>query len=245
MGNKTDETKPAEKFNIEVEVNEQFNPIQSTQFISSSEFCSLVSELFKSVYADFEGCCYEINQQGVSTVALFFNHSEPVDENRENAITRDMPTETGGINNEVVRRLRNNDFRVKNGDRYFLTKEGMEGISRFVIDGLVNKKTGNIDWKKVTAEVAQPGNFFNTPAVVYTKVSFLDPVKLAEEIYGRTDENGENQVYGVRTLRSLAQVSPGFHPQYMLAVDKVSEKEVRKLCNMFGIAPTGNLDIIR
>lgn len=101
-------------------------------------------------------------------------------------------------------------------------------------------------WDKISAEVSQQQRYFNQPPIMLTKISMIDPVKLVEEIYGQTNEEGEVMVYDVHILRSMPQMVAGnFQAQYMLAIDRVSEKEVAKLCNKFGIAPTGGLDIIR
>lgn len=252
MSKDNSKTTEAEIFKINIEEHQSFDGIVETKYISSGEFCKLVADLFRAVYADFEGCAFEINQQGQSSIGVYFNHSEPKNDpqGRPNGVTRTMPDKGGNLKNETVRRIRNHDSLNRNGDRYFLTDQGAEGLSDFVFDYLFSKKDGKINWDKITAEVGQRQTYFGQQSVVYTKISLLDPNKLAAMIFGTTDEEGDNLCYSVNVMRSVSQmVVPGaqgaFQTQYMLAIQKVSEKEVVKLCNQLGVAPNQGLDIIK
>lgn len=248
MGKNSNENqKEVEEFKIEVLEHERFDHIVDEKFVTSGEFCKKVSELFRSIYSDYEGCCYEVNQQGLGTIGLFFNHAEITDENRKAAITRIIP-EDSGINSDVVRRIRTNDFRSKNGDRYFLTKEGKEGLDDFVIPNMVNYKTGKVQWDKITAEVANGTAYYGQPPVVYTKVSLIDPGKIAALIYGETDEEGEHWVYDVVRLSSMPMVGNiggNFESQYMLKIRRVYEPEVVKLSNQMGVSLANGINITR
>lgn len=237
-----------EPYWVKVNEHEPFDPINQVKYCSSTELCQKVSEIFKSAYADYEGCIYEINQQGRGYISLFFNHGEPDDPVRANAVSRVQPDKKNVPANETVRRIRDNDRRNRAGDKFFLTTEGEEGIERFIAENnpQIRNRKGEIMWDKISAEVSQQQRYFNQPPIMLTKISMIDPVKLVEEIYGQTNEEGEVMVYDVHILRSMPQMVAGnFQAQYMLAIDRVSEKEVAKLCNKFGIAPTGGLDIIR
>lgn len=250
--NNNSKTAEGEKFVINIEEHPPFDPIVETKYISSDDFCKLVSDLFRAVYADFEGCEYAINQQGRGAINLFFNHSEPDDNDRFNGITRTMPDKNGSnLKNDTVRRIRQHDSYNRNGDRYFLTEQGAEGISKFIFDNMYVKKDGTISWDKLTAEVSQGQRYFNQQPIVYTKISMLDPDKLAAAIFGPTNEDGDNLCYAVNMMRSIPQMvipncmGGGMQPQFMLYIQKVSEKEVAKLCNQCGVAPNQGLNIIR
>lgn len=241
-------TNEAEKkeFRAWIAEHERFNSIQSTVFISSTELCQKISEWFKATYVDFYGCTFEISQQGRPFISLFFDHAEASDEARPNAITKKKP-EKDRVQNETVLRIRENDRRNYSGDKWYLTEEGSQGLDDYVSNQMINSKNGNVQWEKITAEVSMASNYFGQPPTIYTKISMIDPEKLITEIYGSTDEDGNNLVYGLRVLRSLPQMlmNGSFQPQFMCAIDCVAEKEVVALCNKLGIAPTGNLDIIR
>lgn len=238
-----------EEFGINAYSHEPFNGILTTKFISSVEFCEKVSDLFKAAFSDCEGCKYEINQQGLGYITLFFNHSEKIDGTRHTAVTRTMPDKDNKRHpqNDTVRRIRMNDLRNKSGDRYYLTNDGMEGIDDFIHDSMINRKDGKVMWDKIVAEVGTRQVAYNQPPIVFTAVSMLDPVKLAAEIYGRTDEDGNILAYGIDVMRSMPQmVSMGnFQTQYMLSIKRVSDKEVCDLCNKLGVAPSMGIDIIK
>ena len=245
---KNNSTKPeeAKEFVININDHEKFNGLVETKYISSNELCKLVAEIFRSVYADFEGCRFEINQQGLPFISLFFNHSEPDEKDRVNGVTRTVQDKTGTLKNETVRRIRQHDTNNRVGDRYFLTEEGSSGIGKFIHDFYINKKDGKINWDKITAEVSQRQTYYGQPPVSLTQVSMLDPNKLVTEIYGSTDEEGNNIVYSVNLMKSVPQqVGMGLQAQFFLAIQKVSEKEVVALCNQLGVAPNQGLDIIR
>ena len=236
-----------EPFRIEIEQNEKFGNIMSEKYMTSNEFCTKVTELFRSVFADFEGSKYEINQQGIGTISLFFNHSEPKEKDRRNAITRNVPREDAKIMNDTVRRIRMQDNRNRNGDRYFLTEDGSDALSGLIAPQMVNRNNGEPYWNKIVAEVAQPSQYYGQPPIQYTKVSMVDPVKLAALIYGQTDDDGERLEYGVRIMSSMPQLVGGnnFSANYMLAITRVVEKEVVRLANMLGMSPSVGIDIIR
>ena len=235
------------EFKITFPEHDPFDGILTTKFISSNLFCKKVSDLFKAVYSDCEGCKYEVNQQGIGHIVLYFNHGEQVVNGKFNAITRTIPEKNGNAVNETVRRIRMNDTRNRAGDRYYLTNEGMEGLDDFIYDAMIDRKNNKVAWDKIVAEVGARQAMFNQHPIVYTCISMLDPAKLAAAIYGSTDDEGNILAYAVDVMRSIPQmVSVGnFQAQYMLSIKCVSDKEVCNLCNQLGIAPSQGLDIIK
>ncbi len=249
MGKQTESNEKANEskgeFKIVVQEHEPFDAITDSTYMTSTAFGEKVSALFKSVFRDCEGCAFEINQQGQAYIAVYFNHNEAPEDGRAAAVSRDVGT-TSNIHNETVKRVRNNDNRNRFGDRYYLTNEGKEGIDDFLFDYLINRNNGKIQWDRITADVSQQGQMYGQRALQYTKVSMLDPVKLASVIFGDTDENGERVEYGVSVLKSAPQMSIGnFQPVWILEIKRVFEKSLVGVCNSLGLAPSSGLNIIR
>jgi hypothetical protein len=255
MSKETNENKKAEEgFEINVTEHEPFNGIVEGKYISSTEFCNKVSDLFRSVFNDFEGCTFEINQQGLAYITLYFNHSGiQTSDGRENGVTKDIPGKDNGISNELVRRIRQNDIRNKQGDRFYLTEKAMKGLTKFMHQSVVNRKDGKIQWEKskIVYDVVQQQGYFNQPPINYTAVSMLDIEKLATEIYGSTTEDGtDNLAYGVSLMNSVNTrmvngMPNALAPEYMLKIERVSEREVGNLCNKMGVSPSQGINIIR
>ena len=241
------ETKGA--FVISVDEHEKFDHISDSKFVSSTDFCGLVSQLF-NIYADFEGCSYEV-VPGTNShmIALYFNHKlagtdTVLEDGRGIAITKDAGV---SARNNTLRSTRNFLNRYNNGDRFFLTEDAKSGLAPFLFDQnrSLYKANGEVNWDKVVQEVAD-GNY-GMPQQ-YTKVSFIDPAKVAEMIYGKVDEDGTKWVYGVRVLRSVPTISIGgsnVTTNFMLAIERVCENEVFKLAQSLGVGVNSGLNIIR
>lgn len=242
----TTEKKENTTFEIGVAVHEKFEHITDAKFVSSTEFCAVVSQLF-SLYEDFEGCSFDV-MPGTNNhmISLYFNH-KMVDADPEThtiAITRDTGV---SAKNNTLRSTRNFTNRLYNGDKFYLTKDGKEGLRPFFAanNRSIYKANYEINWDKVTLEVADSN--MGMPQQ-YTKVTFLDPAKIAEAIYGKTDEDGVTWLYDVRVLRSfpsIAMNNGNASNSFMLEVRRVCEPEVIKLCQKFGIGTSSGLNIIR
>ena len=241
------ETKGA--FTITVDEHEKFDHISDTKFVSSTDFCGLVSQMFNT-YADFEGCSYEV-VPGTNShmIALYFNHklagtdTQPED-GRGIAITKNADS---SAKNNTLRSTRNFMNRYNNGDKFFLTEDGKSGLTPFLFDQnrSLYKGNGEVNWEKITQEVAD-GNY-GMPQQ-YTKVSYIDPAKVAEAIYGKVDNDGTKWVYGVRVLRSIPTIALGGNnvsTNFMLAIERVCESEVMKLAQVLGVGVNSGLNIIR
>jgi hypothetical protein len=251
--NKVETNKEAKKkFEINVTEHVPFNGIVEEKFIRSTDFCKLVSDLFRSVFIDFEGCIYEVNQQGVGSISLFFNHAEaePTDDGRVAAVTRVIPDKNGDLKNETVRRIRLNDSRNRQGDRFYLTEAAASALVKFVSPNMI-KKDGTLHCDKVMSDVVYRQAFYGQPAINYSKVSFIDPNALATEIYGATNEDGSAKVYGVYPKNTVPQqytgnfMGNGVVTDYFLSIKRVDEHEVNSMCNTLGVSPNQGMNIIR
>ena len=248
--NVTGATEKKEPFSIVIEENEKFAHIMDSKFMSSGELCGVISSLLKNVYADFEGCVLEIPQgTNVPTISVFFNHKEiRPDSVLPAACSKDVTDNK--TKNATLRSTRVFQNRLINGDHFYLTDEGKEGLESLVMDNRnFYNKNRSINWGKITAEVADSTTYgAPMPPMQYTKVSFLDPAKLMELIFGKKDEDGTTWVYGVRIIRSVPTVSmfgSTAANSFMLAVERVCEEEVIRLSQQMGLAVSSGLNIIR
>ena len=149
--------------------------------------------------------------------------------------------------NNTLRSTRNFTSRYQNGDKFFLTDDAKSGLAPFFFDNLrsIYKGNGELNWDKISGEVAETSYGMQQQ---YTKVSFIDPAKVAEAIFGKVDEDGVKWVYGVRILRSVPSISmngTNVATNYMLAIERVCEAEVFKLAQSLGIGVNSGLNIIR
>ena len=241
------ETNNTEKkaFEIVVEEHEKFAHIMDAKYLSSTELCGIISGLFKEIYADYEGCTFDIPKgTNIPTISLFFNHRDVNLGSLPTACSKDVVDEK--TKNATLRSTRSFQHRVNNGDRFFLTDEGKEGLAPFVLDSKnFYQKDGNVNWGKIVTDVAD----LNTGVPMqYTKVSFIDPAKIMELIFGKKDADDTSWIYGVRIIRSIptfSVVGAVASENFMLAIERVCEEEVIRLSNQLGLAVTSGLNIIR
>lgn len=242
-----------EKFSIKVPngKKEKFTHIMDAKFLTSTELCEMVSEFFRNAYADFEGCIFEIQPgTNIGMISLYFNHKNHSANPLYTACS--LHVDDKETRNSTLRSTRSYQKRLLEGDRFYLTKEGKEGLEPFIIDNkslLNGGRDKNINWGKIAGDVADNNNFIGGPQMQYTKVSYIDPVKVLEEIYGvHDDEEGINWVYGIRIIRSIPTVSVygnAVANNFMLALERVCEEEVLRLARDAGYAVNPGLQIIR
>lgn len=243
--NKTSEKRALE---ISVDTHEKFEHIVDTKFTSSTDLCGAISTLFSSVYADFEGCNFEFLQNtSIPIVNLFFNHRKS---NSELPLACSKDVEEGNTQNSTLRNIRSWETRKLNGDKFFLTAEGKDGLEPFILENrnFYNNK-GEINWGKLVTEVSDNSQgYMQGMTQSFTKVSCLDPVKIVELIYGKVDEDGIKWIYGIRPLRSIPTVNTfgqNITPSMMIAIERVCEPEVLKLSQRMGLSVASGLNIIR
>ena len=240
----------------------KFEPILDSKFMLAKEFGEIVSNIFKEIFVDWEGCTIS-DVKGTSFISLnfFFNHNElPETEGKVRAITRDMDT---GTQNDVLNRVRRFNNTTIHGDRYYLTEFAQKCFQNLLIDGIngLRGQHGNINWTKAVSEVAENVQrnypmYGQIPSQQYTVLSFIDPSKIATEIYGEEDVDGGAkwcyQVIPVNTMPVLNQFGQQVNPMptdpanRIFRIDRVSAKELNVLANKLGFSMIGNgLNIIR
>lgn len=257
--NTTEQQKQALKITVEPGNHESFNPISDTKYLTSVEFCEIVSTMFRDIFADWEGCkMVPLQGANVLQMIFFFNHNEHVITNSDlyRACTRDENSET---KNATLASLRHRDHLLASGDAYHLTDDGMSSLRDFLYDNNnLYKRNGEVDWKKVVAEASDyttTQGYGQPVAQQLTQVSWIDPIKLATLIFGENDSEDtvDNWVYNIRVMRSMpsANYSYGMYvgnnqPQnYLLAIDRISGEETKKLAALYGLVIGNGLGIIR
>lgn len=232
-----------------------FDPICDSKFLSSKDLCTLISQMFRDCYADYEGCTFEfVPGSTIPMISLYFNHKNYDGADLPVACSKDID-EDNTVNN-TLRRVRSYQNALRNGDRFHLTPEGKDGLADFLISSrnLYKNKNGEVDWKKIHSDVSDPNAMYmggNGMGTQYTKVSYLDPNKIVAAMFGDVDETKNRWEYGVRVIKSMPTVGAmmGYannNPsEWMLAIDRVCEQHVTELARRFGYSVNSGLPIIR
>ena len=216
------------KLTINVEA-EPFIGIASTKYITSNDLCKEASEIFRSVFADCEGCTFDV-VGNVPTLAVVFNHGS-YDKDARVACTREATVDSSA---GIVARMRTRDHLLANGDRFFLTEDGKDAFRELLTFQAYNN--GKPNWGKVVVEFSenQQQRFYGMNAPQYTKVGFIDLAKIAALIWG-TEKDGDSMDYEVHIVRALNSGVPGMPPSnFMLAVTQVSSKELQNTYEKLG-----------
>ena len=236
------------ELNIDVAQPLKFKSILDTVYINSVELCEQISAAMKSVYVDFEGCrMVPVPNTNQLQLQFFFNHREyDVPEGMYKAVTKDGKNEA---NNQTLAAIRRHDRLLNEGDRYFLTDDGKSGLKKFFFDGAtVFEKDGSVKWNRVCAEVSDSANQFMPTQLPQqlTQVSFIDPVKFVTMLYGAADEDGEGWVYNLSVKRSMPSMAYGSNSSnYVLAIERISVAQTKKLAAQYGLVFTNGLGIVR
>lgn len=239
-----------EKFRIEIEEHATLPAIAKTAYISSNDFCKLVSDLFKGVFADFEGSIFEAGNGGEPTVSLLFNHGQYSDD----AICGCERAGGKVSGSSIIDRSRNRDRAMIEGDRYLLTEDGKDVVSELLTAR--NFNNGNPNWKFLVSEwqdrsVNSLYSYNQTPQ--YTKVSNISLQRLCNLLFGKKDPDTNEAVeYDVRIATPLTPVT-GYgqvagmplNVNYMLTITVVSSAEVAKIYEKLGYGSVSGAKIIR
>ena len=229
-----------EKFKIEVTEPTPFDAIAESKYLTSNELCRLTSELFKSVFADYEGCIFEATN-GEPTMSLIFNHGK-YDNDAVVACERAGGKVSGSM---VLDRTRNRDRQLQEGDRYYLTEDGKDVVMSLLTSRTYNN--GNPNWRNIVSEwtdrtVMNMYSYQQLPQ--YTKVSFIDLRNLCRLIFGNKID-GDTVDYAVSIASSLtpngyqAMGGMSMNMNYMLNITRASAKEVAAVYEKLGFGSMG------
>lgn len=228
------ELKEEKKDPLSIELEEHLNfsdvAVGMTNFTTSEKICELVNQIFRSVFADYEGSTYERDQNCNPYINIFFNHRN-IDNSAvpRRAFTPDIEEEE--IENELVRKVKRNSRIMKYGNRYNITQDAKDAVPKFILNSVKNNK-GKVNWNNVSMDVAQPGS-----REVLSKISYIDPVAIIAEIFGRND--GDIQyTYELRELNSLPNGST------LIEIKQINSVQLDRACREIGIVNPNGLGII-
>ena len=250
------EEKNTGKFEINVEKPINFDNMEGQAILTSREFCrKYVNPLFKPVFADYIGSIYTVDQRGMAQIVLYFDRKDHGD---KVTATSKTPSNDGMINESVntVRRYAN---RAVNGDKYYFTEEGKQGLEKFFYNE-VRKRTKDgfkVDYSKVKTTTSLGGGYngFNngfyfgapTTGQQVTAVSFISPTKIAETLFG-LEADGHKFEYDVHIIRSAmnqyAIASGSDSRNYLISVQRLDATRLNDLCAELGLIG-GGIDMIQ
>lgn len=236
--------KEREEFKIIVDDLETLPSVAETGYILSSEILKKVSELFKSVFADFEGCIFEVSN-GEPTISLVFNHGQ-YDEDARVGCYRLGGNTTG---TSIIERRRNQDQQMLEGDRYYLTEDAKDVVKKLLIPRLYNN--GNINWKTIVSDYSERTveNFYTMPQQIkpYTKVSGISLNRLlnARLICSDRNEKGEKVEYGATLAAPLNYMNSQQGTNYVLTITTITLDNLNKIYEKLGFGTIGGSNIVR
>lgn len=249
MAENTNNTKTSE---VTLDVHAPFNSINESTMVKSRDFAGMVSAVFENVFEDFEGCIMELDLTANQPIlSMIFNHVEREHpegaESLPKACTKEIDTKT---KNYTIRRIRNFQHNITNGDTYSMTEEAKQLLEKFILNAPRSKdKNGKVKWDDIVCNVADGANV--PPQQQYTKLGFLDVNKLAKFLYGgKTEDETDRWIYQVKVKKSMPgtvtmQQRTGIH-DFIMEISRIKEGEVVKKARDFGFGMNmSGLDIVR
>lgn len=239
MSDQTKETNgEREKFRIKIDQHAPFDGVADLAYVTTNEFLAMTSDVFRDVFADYEGCILETGQNGEPVVSLLFNHGK-YGEKDAVCVERAGGKATGS---SIIDRTRNRDRQLTEGDRYIITEDGKDAIMPLLTAKCYNN--GNPNWKVIVGEF-QDRNVYNyyqpTQLPQYTKIYGISLNRLCGLLFGEKDGD-EFVEYSVNIATSIMPkmtANMSMNPSYLLAVTKVSQKEIKKIYEKLGFGNIG------
>ena len=233
--------------------SEGFNPDYEGKYLSSTEFCKLTNDIFRAAFRNYHGSKFEVNGKSPS-FSLFFTHYdvESGTPDRDGEIIH-VATEkyTGDkVGSTVLDKTRTRDNLMAHGDRYKITQDGKDIITPLLFTHLYNN--GKPNWNQLITEIADTSgsNMYGygpTNRNQLTKISGIDPTRVAALIWGRKDEDGIID-YGISVMRDLSVNSlygmPGTGSNYALNITRAHTDTVSKTYEKLGLGVI-NSNIVR
>ena len=243
----------------------KFEPTMDTIMMKSTGLCNLANELFSEIYIDYEGSTVEIiHGTNQLMLCLFFNHRDYTNQLNSKKDPNSLPLlamskdiDEKNIKNSTLRSIRTMDRRQMEGDRFYPTKDGADGLKDFifpqhVISSIYKKHEGRMipNWKKIVTEVADPNTraFSCFENQQFTKACFIDPIMVVSAIYGKKCSDGTSWEYNVRIVSSLPGIN-GFNGgrdnNWLVAIERYSENKIFKLARDLNLTVPSGLNIQR
>lgn len=228
------EKESREKFKIIVDDLEVEPGVAQTNYVLSSEIQQKISELFKSVFADYEGCIFEVSN-GEPTISLLFNRKKYDEDERVGSYR--IGANSGS---SVIDRRRNQDRQMQEGDRYYLTDDAKDVVSDLLIPRLYNN--GNINWKLIVSDYQErnQNNYYMMPnqIPVYTKVSGLSLNRILNanllEGFASKDKDGNKVEHGATLAAPLNYMNYQQGSVYVLTITTITVNNLNKIYEKLG-----------
>ena len=230
-----------EKFKIEIEA-EDFNPIGAFKIITSSELGSKANEIFREVFADYEGIIFDGNP-GEPTFSLIFNHGKYDDDEMVGVVP--AISDKANASGDPLGRVRRVDNMIVNAGKYLATEDLKDVVEKLLVSPLYNK--GNPKWGQIVVDYSERAayNIYNPNQMnQYTKINGISASRLASLIFGYKDDNDDTFDYEVRVIGAANSGLGGRPSNWVLQISRASYNEVNELYKSFGYN-TVNSPIIR
>jgi len=228
-------------YKIEFDQRPALDYVGKSCYITSDELCRTTNEIFREIFADYEGCQFEVTQ-GEPTMNLFFNHAK-YDEGAHTAVSMGNVANTG---NDTLNRIRLRDQSMKNGDRYYITDDGKDILTKLLTNRFYNN--GKPNWAQLVAETVDrnPYNLYMPQQLPqFTKIRQIDLGRLVGYIYGRKDRDGSDIEYMVHNAGAINPMMANVPAKnFMLVVTAVLSDNVKALYEKLGFGSMGS-DIVR
>ena len=185
---------------------------------------------------------------------LYFTHvdniPEPtVDQETGEQIVYHVATQRFGgntVGSSLIDKTRNRDNRMINGDRYTITEDGADIIKPLLFPRLYNH--GKPNWNQIITEISDQsanGYYAQMNVLQLTKISGIDPKRVAALIWGRSDEDGEID-YGIAIMRDLT-INTGYGmpgssvgTNFALDIKRAHTKSISNTYESMGLGQIGS-----
>lgn len=209
-----------------------FEADAEVKILTSNEFCKLVNEYFKGAFADYEGCYFNMIQ-GNPSVTLVFNHCKH-EEGRNYAV--EMAGEKK-VSNSVIERSRSYDRLLREGDRYHITDDGKDIITKLLTPHYFNN--GKPNWGNIVVEYTERPMYGGMQGgIQMTKVNGIDPSAMCAIIYGKKDEEGSYLDYGVEVKDNLSARNGNYGfataANYVLSITRAYNEHIKNTYEKLG-----------
>ena len=247
MSDTTKEAKNAIQLNPDGEKLIDFPASAETAFISSKELLTAISRAMKSIFVDFEGCkIVASSTSGEVSLIFAFNHGKYSESDVEGKVYGvELPT-AKKTDNERLNAIRNNDHWNTTGDRYFVTDDLAGFLKPYLTRQAFNG--GKPNWKNLCGET-RFGNGFNGGYAVpqRTEVRGISLMQFCKTMFGIHKEGGSDNYDYMVAIKDYPRPNPFGAPSndYMLAVTRCSEDEVKKVYGYYGFVVADNNDLVR
>jgi len=224
-------------YTVEIDETVPFKTDAEIKILTSNELCKLANELFRAIFADYEGCYFEMSKNGPATITAVFNHGKH-EEGRHYAV--DMASSSKDAGNDVIQRARAFDRLAKEGDRYHITEDGKDIFKKFLSPRFV-ERNGKVNWGLIVSDYVERTNAFYGTAQQYTKIEGIDPRQLCFAIFGK-EENGERLDYAVDVRGSVSSYNTYglVSPNYALHIVRAHEEHLKETYEKLGFGAAGS-----